>query len=323
MCEMLRVATGTPKTSSPAAKTVTTVPSVGYQLDFLDDPAAFLDAAGEHLAADPVQGTVVATVAERMLREQADGVEPPAGFPSWWLVVRDAAGAVVSAGMRTAPFAPHPAYLLPMPEEAAAQVARVLHGRGEELGGVNGALPAAQVAAEEYAALAGRSASVHEHTRLFELGELVEPALPPGQLRLATADDVELAVEWFHAFGREAAEQAGRADEHPVFEDAAGMLRRVGESRLWFWADDEGRRVHLTGHSLPSFGVARIGPVFTPKEHRGRGYAGAAVAQVSRMLRDAGARVTLFTDQANPVSNALYQRLGYRAVVDQANVAIE
>jgi predicted GNAT family acetyltransferase len=101
------------------------------------------------------------------------------------------------------------------------------------------------------------------------------------------------------------------------------MLRRVEEGRLWFWVDDEGRRVHLTGHSLPSFGVARIGPVFTPREHRGLGYAGATVAEVSRMLRDAGARVTLFTDQANPVSNTLYQRLGYRAVVDQANVAIE
>jgi predicted GNAT family acetyltransferase len=62
--------------------------------------------------------------------------------------------------------------------------------------------------------------------------------------------------------------------------------------------------------------------VYTPKEHRGRGYASAAVAAVSRMLRDQGARVTLFTDQANPVSNAIYQRLGYRPVVDQANLLV-
>ena len=50
--------------------------------------------------------------------------------------------------------------------------------------------------------------------------------------------------------------------------------------------------------------------------------AGAAVAAVSRTLLDAGARVCLFTDQANPTSNALYQRLGFEPVVDMANLAV-
>ena len=292
-------------------------------LDFLDDPAEFLDAAGEHLAADPVLSTVVATNASRLVRERESGVAAPEDFPQWWLVVRDAAGEVVGAGMRTAPFEPHPPYLLAMPDDAAAQLARELHARGEELGGVNGALPAARVAAEEYARLVGRTARVHEETRLFELGELVEPELPEGQLRMATVDDLDLALEWYLSFGREAAEQAGRDDEHALFEDGAGMLRRIQEGRVWFWVDERGERVHLTGHNLPSFGVARIGPVFTPKGHRGNGYASAAVAEVSRMLRDAGSRVTLFTDQANPTSNAIYQRIGFRAVVDQANLVIE
>ncbi|HEY6933335.1 MAG TPA: GNAT family N-acetyltransferase [Marmoricola sp.] len=295
-----------------------------YQLQFLDDPAAFLEQAGAHLAADPVQNTVLTTFAERSVRERAEGIDVPADHPRWWLVVRDAAGAVVGAGMRTAPFPPHPAYVVAMPEEAARELARALHARGEDLGGVNGALPAAQVTAEEIARLTGRGARVHEHTRLFELGDLVEPTLPPGQLLRATPDDLELAVEWYLAFGREAAEQAGRGPDEPhgVFEDEAGMLRRIEEGRVWFWVEEDGERVHLTGHNLPSFGVARIGPVFTPKEHRGRGYASAAVAGISRMLLDQGARVTLFTDQANPVSNAIYQRLGYRAVVDQANLLV-
>ena len=68
------------------------------------------------------------------------------------------------------------------------------------------------------------------------------------------------------------------------------------------------------------FGVARIGPVYTPREHRGRGYASAAVAEVSRRLLDEGVRVCLFTDQANPTSNRIYQALGYRPVVDMANL---
>ncbi len=292
-------------------------------LHFVDDPAAFLDAVRDHLAADPVQGTVVTTWAERSVREAKDGVDQPGEFPRWWLVVRDDAGEVVGTGMRTAPFEPHPPYLLAMPEEAAVAVAGALHERGEELGGVNGALPAVRVVAEEYARLAGRTVRVAEETRLFELGNLVEPELPDGQLRMATADDLDLALAWYRSFGREAAEQAGHEDEHAVFEDETGMLRRIEEGRVWFWVDQRGERVHLTGHNLPSFGVARIGPVFTPREHRGCGYASAAVAEISRMLSDAGSRVTLFTDQANPTSNAIYQRLGFRAVADQANLVIE
>ena len=38
-------------------------------LDFTSDAAAFLAAAGGHLARDPVLNTVVATVAERSARE--------------------------------------------------------------------------------------------------------------------------------------------------------------------------------------------------------------------------------------------------------------
>ena len=76
--------------------------------------------------------------------------------------------------------------------------------------------------------------------------------------------------------------------------------------------------MHLTGLTAPSLGVVRVGPVHTPREQRARGYASAAVAQLSRRVLATGARVCLFTDQANPTSNAIYQRLGYEPVVDMA-----
>ncbi|WP_017537743.1 GNAT family N-acetyltransferase [Nocardiopsis halophila] len=52
-------------------------------------------------------------------------------------------------------------------------------------------------------------------------------------------------------------------------------------------------------------GMVRIDPVYTPSRLRGRGYAGAQ-------------EVVLFTDPANPTSNALYQRLGYHRIADFA-----
>ena len=77
--------------------------------------------------------------------------------------------------------------------------------------------------------------------------------------------------------------------------------------------------MHLTAHNPPSFGVARIGPVFTPRAHRGRGYASAGVAGVSKRLRDEGADVCLYTDQENPTSNKVYAAIGFEPLVDQGN----
>ena len=47
-----------------------------------------------------------------------------------------------------------------------------------------------------------------------------------------------------------------------------------------------------------------------------------AVAEVSARLLTEGARVCLFTDQANPTSNKIYVAMGYRPVVDMANLVI-
>ena len=46
----------------------------------------------------------------------------------------------------------------------------------------------------------------------------------------------------------------------------------------------------------------------------GRPYAGACVAALSARVLAAGQRCILSTDRANPTSNAVYRRLGYRAV---------
>jgi hypothetical protein len=191
------------------------------------------------------------------------------------------------AKTRNCPFAPYPLYLLPMPDEAAVALARVLHERGEEVLAVNGALPAAGLFAAELTRLGRGQARVRQHTRLHELGRLVHPAPVPGRLEAATGNDVELAAEWLGAFAGDADEQAGRPRGTSAHEvpDRAEMLRRVRAGQLRFWVSETGERVHLTGVSPPSFGVARVGPVYTPPVQRGRGWASSAVAEVSRRSR--------------------------------------
>ena len=55
-----------------------------------------------------------------------------------------------------------------------------------------------------------------------------------------------------------------------------------------------------------------------------RGYASANVAAVSQMMLDSGRRYCfLYTDLANPTSNSIYQKIGYRPVTDMSMIAFE
>jgi GNAT superfamily N-acetyltransferase len=293
------------------------------ELEFFDDPRRFLEVAGSYLAGDPVLNTVVATVAERSAREDAAGVAPDLPH-RWWLVTRDEAGEVSGVAMQTAPFAPYPLYLLPMPDEAAVELARRLHARGEPATGVNGAFPAARLCAGELARLTGGRVEVSQQTRLHRVDDVVDPAPAPGGLRPATAAELELCLAWFAAFARAADEQAGRdPGSHPdVSMTGDWMLRRIEQQEVWFWVDGEDEPVHVTGSNPPAFGVVRLGPVYTPPERRGRGFAGNAVADLSRRALGAGHVPCLFTDRANPVSTRLYAGLGYRPVVDMVDLVI-
>jgi hypothetical protein len=58
-----------------------------------------------------------------------------------------------------------------------------------------------------------------------------------------------------------------------------------------------------------------VNAVYTPPEQRGRGHASALVAALSEEgLRRGKEFCVLYTDLANPTSNAIYQRIGYRPI---------
>lgn len=291
-------------------------------VEFTSDPGLFLAAAEVHLAQDPVLTTVVSTVTHKELAADAAG-RPRPEHPRWWVVVRDGAE-VVGLAMRTAPFPPYALFVLPMPDEAARALARAVHARGEHVGGVNGARAAAEALAGESARLQDGSVAVEEHTRLFELATLVAPAPVPGRLRTAYSGDIDLVSAWFDAFEADAAEQAGRPapDGAGLRFEADDLAPRIDEGRVWLWEDEHGEVVHLTGAQQPAFGVTRVGPVYTPPARRGRGYASAGVAAVADGFVADGVRVCLFTDQANPTSNRIYQALGFEPVVDMVNLLV-
>ena len=132
----------------------------------------------------------------------------------------------------------------------------------------------------------------------------------PGRPGWPALSDRSLLIAWSEAFHREA--QSGPENLVAMVDD------RLSYRGLTLW-EDAGRPVSMAGLTRMAAGQVRVGPVYTPPGLRGHGYAGAVTCMVSQAARDAGAdQVLLFTDLANPTSNALYQRLGYEPVEDRA-----
>ena len=60
-----------------------------------------------------------------------------------------------------------------------------------------------------------------------------------------------------------------------------------------------------------------ISAVYTPKEERNNGYAYDLVYRISENTFDNGAEYcVLYTDDTNPISNHVYEKVGYKRKVD-------
>lgn len=180
---------------------------------------------------------------------------------------------------------------------------------GWRLSGVNGPADASSVFASLWRARTGQPMSIAVHLRAYELRRVILPAPAPGKLRLAEAADLPLVTRWARAFQQEALPH----------EDASGAARvaelGIADRRIYLWED--GEPVTMVARARPTAHGVTVNLVYTPPDQRRRGYATNAVAHLSQILLDEGYDYcTLFTDMANPTSNSIYQKIGYRPVVD-------
>jgi RimJ/RimL family protein N-acetyltransferase len=267
----------------------------------------FEAAAGAYLHADPAVNTVPLTVlaALREAGPAAYGDEEPVF--GWHL---SAAGATDGAFLQTPPY---PVLVAGLPGEATADLVRLIADRGATGANLPGHAEAAFGAA--WTSATGGASQVRRRSRLFRLDGLVPPEpFPPGEPRLAGQTDFDLLVRWASAFAAEA-----NLHGDPV-RDITDKLS-YGAITLW---ESGGEPVAIAGLSRSVAGVVRVVLVYTPPEHRRRGYGGAATTAVSQRALAAGAaQVVLYTDLANPTSNALYQSLGYRPVCDRVELDLE
>jgi predicted GNAT family acetyltransferase len=268
-----------------------------------EDTAEFLRHAGEFLAAREAEHNLILGLSSRLKQDPLAFGEAP------YLAVVKEGDQVVAAALRTPP---HNLVLSEIDDPAALEplCADVLLAFGALPGATGPTEPVARFV-ELWQAATGALGRRTIAERIFRAESVERPQDVYGRMRPYAEPDRELALRWLDAFGAEAL-----PDSHPG--SAAGALAHRledPEGGYVFWDDDD--PVCIAGFGGPTPNGIRIGPVYTPPELRGRGYGSALTAALTQQLLDGGRRFCfLFTDLANPTSNRIYQRIGYRPVSD-------
>ncbi|MEU8655827.1 GNAT family N-acetyltransferase [Actinoplanes philippinensis] len=198
------------------------------------------------------------------------------------------------------------------PEQAEILVAR-LTSFGHSLPSVSAEHHTAAAFAEAWRRQTGVKLNLRAQLRLHRLGVLAPPEpAPVGRGRLAGERDHEHILGWCREF-------AADVGEAVTINADSWSGSRFAEKRYTFWLAPDGTPVSMAGVTPMVAGQVRVDPVYTPADLRGHGYAAAVTVEVSRAALAAGATdVVLFTNAANPTSNALYRRIGYVPIADWA-----
>ncbi|HKP30483.1 MAG TPA: GNAT family N-acetyltransferase [Gemmatimonadales bacterium] len=264
-------------------------------------PHAFLEGAGQFLEANEVENNLILGVSRNLALDSSG-------------LIRDPYFAAVCRGneVRMVAFQTLPGRMAISREaepDAVRALSRDAHEASLVIDAVLGPDPTVERFATDLAALRGQRTELRMRQRIHELTTVVAPSRrPAGRLRLAVESDTSRVAEWLAAFQVEIGEPA------PTNRAAT---YRIGAKELFLW--DDGQPRSMAGWSGPTTHGIRVNAVYTPPQLRGQGYASMTVAALSQLLLDRGYRFCcLYTDLANPTSNAIYKRIGYEPISDSS-----
>jgi predicted GNAT family acetyltransferase len=269
--------------------------------------AAFLAAAEPDLAHAEVENNLILGNAYDVARRaHPDSVEPyfAAAFDN---------GRVLMAAFRT--LAGKVGVTRTFRPEAFRPLAEDVIDACPETSAVIGPAPDVDAFAAVVADMVGRPARLHSRQRIHQLAEVrLTEAPAPGRLRLARPEDADILTLWTDGFFAAIREPG---------ESRTLVRSRLADEALYLWECDGGP-VSMAAWTGRTRRTVRVAHVYTPPEHRGQGYATALVAALSRrLLADGVDRCCLYTDVANPTSNAIYRRIGYEPIADVCRFEFE
>ncbi|MCH4887704.1 GNAT family N-acetyltransferase [Acidaminobacter sp. JC074] len=158
-----------------------------------------------------------------------------------------------------------------------------------------------------------KSLSLMMSQRIYRLDKVDEINKPSGYMRFARMEDLDLLIDWTIEFAFE-----GTIDREVIRKNRKADI----ENKTMFIWDDNGA-VSMTALRRSVGDGVTVSMVYTPDHERRKGYATALVAEVSLYALKSHKYCSLYTDLSNPTSNSIYQKIGYRPIVDSALYTLE
>lgn len=272
------------------------------------DPHGFLARAGPWLELAEARNNLILGIAGTL-------VDRPEIYEEFALWSVEEGGRTTAAAVITPPF--NLVVADADTREVVEALVEIVHQDRRRLPGVLANRPTGDWFVAAWRKATGVEARLTLAQGVFALDHVEEVHRPKGRARSASIRDIDALVPWLLDFQSEA------LPHEPLDPE---RTRRLLQLRLdaspgtgmWLW-DHGGKVVSLSGYGGRTSTGIRIGPVYTPPEHRRQGFATALVAEQSRWLLDNGRNFCfLYTDLTNPTSNAIYERIGYRRVAEAA-----
>ena len=272
-------------------------------IEYHGDAKTFLRAVGPKLEAKEERYGLLLGLTRRIARENAD-----ADGYVFASVHRD--DAWVGAVLRTPG---HKVLLSDLPHDLIAPLAASILERLESAPGVQGEIERAKSFANAWQRQRPVTPREGRAQRIYVCHEIVPPQMAPGTWRPATFDDRALLLRWCRSFMVDVDSQ-----EPASVEAYVDRVLPTGSMILWV-ADGTPVSTAMTSRETPR--GASVSLVYTPPEHRGRGYASNVTAALTQRIFDAGKTfATLYTDLGNATSNKIYQAIGYLPLADEIEI---
>lgn len=233
-----------------------------------------------------------------LLQRQGKGNVDPAGGPRLLHAVFDAEEMAAAALQLPSRYL----MITRAPDAAVSALAEHLWHDKAHLPGVSGPCDTAGTFAHAWSKWTARKPVLKATERIYQVSRVTTPAVS-GHAEVARREDYDLLRAWW-------LDATGDSD-------ASHLARCLRGGKTLLWRDP--MPVSMASLTRPTPHGIGIGGVYTPPEHRRRGYGSAVVAALSQRQLEAGKRFCfLSADLANPVSDSVYRRVGYRPVGNNA-----
>jgi predicted GNAT family acetyltransferase len=272
--------------------------------------ADFLTHTKKYLNQNEARYGLVVGIAKRLVdKPHYYGQEDP-----WFCSVQEK-GVIHAITIRTPPFSVIVLQFSGAIETIADALVGAVLGKYQKIPGAVGDKGLVDVFVKRWCEKTGNKIKDVMAQRIYRLDKVNDVPVAPGRFRAAKMEEIDLVKKWFHGFHVDiGAEMRGKPEN-----DITPALE-VGN--VFFWED--GQPVSMAAKTHATDKGMTVGGVYTPPELRSKGYATSCVAELSRnILRSGKEFCMLYTDLANPTSNSIYKKMGYKEVADSVQYTFD